>query len=42
MISNNIILILKYVSVLYKSYYFIKYYFMLKMGGGGGLEMPKN
>ena len=31
MISNNIILILKYVPVLYKSYYFIKYHFMLKM-----------
>ena len=51
MISNNIILILKYVSVLYKTYYFIKYHFMLEMRssdqqrlvpGVGDLDMPKN
>ena len=51
MISKNIILILKYVMVLYKSYYFMKYHFMLKMRssdqqqlvpGVGGLDMPKN
>ena len=53
MMSNNFILISKYVSVLYKSFYFIKYHFMLKMrssdqqrlvpgmGGGGSGHAQK-